>query len=129
MRQRLADYRVFWREFRQAYHTTGAVLPSGRALCRALSYFVRNGEKVGSADAAAAASSSQSSSASNSPRRILEVGPGTGAVTVQIARDMRANDQLTLVERNDQFVEHLRNQLSGSVAFTSVQDRITLLHS
>lgn len=45
MRQRWADYRVFWREFRQQYHTTGAVLPSGRALARALVHYVRdNGE-------------------------------------------------------------------------------------
>ena len=112
MSQRLADYRVFWREFRQAYHTTGAVLPSGRALCRALSHYVRDGEAA----------------TTGVPRRILEVGPGTGAVTVQIARDMRPGDQLTLVERNEQFVEHLRQQLAGSAAFDGVRDRIDLLH-
>ena len=112
MSQRLADYRVFWREFRQAYHTTGAVLPSGRALCRALSHYVRNGEAA----------------AAGVPRRILEVGPGTGAVSVQIARDMRPGDRLTLVERNEQFVEHLRQQLATSPAFDGVRDRIDLLH-
>ncbi len=57
----LTDHRVFWREFRRNFHTTGAVLPSGRALARALTRYV----------AAGAAG----------PRRILEVGPGTGAVT------------------------------------------------
>jgi phospholipid N-methyltransferase len=129
MRQRLADYRVFWREFRQAYHTTGAVLPSGRALCRALSYFVRNGEELHCAEALAAPSAGRTFSPHSSSRRILEVGPGTGAVTIQIARDMRPTDQLTLVERNDQFVEHLRNQLSKSSAFTPLQARINLLHS
>src|SRR5690242_10259994 len=102
MGQRLAEYKVFWREFRQTYHTTGAVLPSGRALSRALSRFVRDGE------AASAAGQSSSLDSAIPGRRILEVGPGTGAVTKQIVRDMRPHDRLTLVERNDQFVDHLR---------------------
>ena len=41
---------------------------------------------------------------------------------------MRPGDQLTLVERNEQFVEHLRQQLAGSAAFAGVRDRIDLLH-
>jgi phosphatidylethanolamine/phosphatidyl-N-methylethanolamine N-methyltransferase len=126
MRQRLADYRVFWREFRQAYHTTGAVLPSGRALSRALSYYVRHGEAGSAAGEPTNPSHNKNSSV---PRRILEVGPGTGAVTTQIARDMRPTDQLTLVERNDQFVEHLRRQLASASAFEGTRDRIQLLHS
>ena len=36
MRQRWADYRVFWQQFRHAYRTTGAVLPSSKALAAAL---------------------------------------------------------------------------------------------
>ena len=117
MRQRLADYRVFWREFRQAYHTTGAVLPSGRGLCRALAHFVR------------ASPVAANGSIDGAPRRILEVGPGTGAVTTRIAHDMRPTDRLTLVERNEQFVEHLRKQLQTLPAFEHVRDRITLVHS
>src|SRR6187397_1142552 len=99
MRQRLAEYRVFWRQFRQAYNSTGAVLPSGRGLAVALSRFVRDGE------AAPAAGKNGALSQSNDPanaRRILEVGPGTGAVTVQIIDDMRPQDRLVLVERNEQ---------------------------
>jgi phospholipid N-methyltransferase len=113
MQQRLTEYRVFWRQFREQYHTTGAVLPSGRALSRALTHFVRNADasKVGHS------------------RRILEVGPGTGAVTTQIVRDMRANDQLTLVERNDQFVKHLQKQIASATEFSHARDRITLVHS
>jgi phospholipid N-methyltransferase len=121
MGQRLADYRVFWRQFREAYHTTGAVLPSGRRLGLALSHFVRNGAAVSAAANGAPATSA--------PRRILEVGPGTGAVTVQIARDMRPGDRLTLVERNEEFVGHLREQLDSMPAFAAVRDRIELVHS
>ena len=120
MQQRLADYRVFWREFRQAYHTTGAVLPSGRALAAALSSFVRNGD---------AGSPAGTNGTSNTPRRILEVGPGTGAVTAQIVRDMRTTDRLTFVERNEQFVAHLRDLLNTHPGFAPARDRITLVHS
>ena len=31
-----ADYRVFVRQFWRRYHTTGAILPSGRSLAKAL---------------------------------------------------------------------------------------------
>lgn len=113
MRQRLADYRVFWRQFRDSYHTTGAVLPSGRGLSLALASFVRHNENGSLAK----------------PRRILEVGPGTGAVTAQIARDMRPDDQMTLVERNEEFVGHLRNQLDSLDVFQTARDRIHLVHS
>src|SRR5262245_5314051 len=37
------------------------------------------------------------------PRIILEVGPGTGAITAEIVRIMRPGDRLTLVELNEGF--------------------------
>jgi phospholipid N-methyltransferase len=114
MRQRLSDYRVFWRQFRQAYNSTGAVLPSGRGLAAALSSFVRNGAgQNGAAEA----------------RRILEVGPGTGAVTVQIVQDMGPQDRLVLVERNEQFVAHLRDRMAEIAADQSTRERISLVHA
>lgn len=128
MGQRLADYRVFWRQFRQQYHTTGAVLPSSRGLCRALSHFVR---------AAAESPNAGDTSAGDRPgvaqrvvsRRILEVGPGTGAATTQIVNDLRPTDQLTLVELNDKFVEHLCERLQSDSVFQPARDRITIIHS
>ena len=62
-------------------------------------------------------------------RRILEVGPGTGAVTVQIIDDMRPQDRLVLVERNEQFVSHLKQRLAEIPAAQSVRDRISLVHA
>ncbi len=125
MRQRLADYRVFWRQFRRAYHTTGAVAPSGRRLSRALAHFVRDVEAISPLSPDGASSTSTVAS----PRHILEVGPGTGAVTTQIIGDMRPDDQLTLVERNDEFINHLREQLNSTPAFQHARDRIHLVHS
>lgn len=111
MRERLADYRVFWRQFRQAYNSTGAVLPSGRGLAVALSHFVRKGETP------------------TSGRRILEVGPGTGAVTLQIINDMRPDDRLVLVERNEHFVSHLAERLEKIPVAQAAADRISLVHA
>jgi phospholipid N-methyltransferase len=122
MRQQLADYRVFWREFRRAYQTTGAILPSGRALAAALCRYVRQpGE--------AASAAGNGAPVPNQERRILEVGPGTGAVTGRIISDLRPGDRLVLVERNEQFVGRLRERLATEPAFRAAADRITLLHA
>jgi phosphatidylethanolamine/phosphatidyl-N-methylethanolamine N-methyltransferase len=127
MRQQWADYRVFWRQFRDAYNSTGAVLPSGRALARALSRYVR--EPAEGEAASAAGNGVQPRQTPLTARRILEVGPGTGAVTAQIIHDMRPDDRLDLVERNDQFVTHLRERMTMAEPFRSAADRITLLHA
>src|SRR5262245_1928727 len=110
MPQQLADYRVFWREFRRTFESTGAVLPSGPALSKALAHFVRHGD------------------AKSGCRRILEVGPGTGAVTQHIVRALRDDDQLTLVELNDEFVARLRDRLANDVVFGPHTGRIDLQH-
>ena len=55
----LSDYRAFLTQFLRNYQTTGSVLPSSRALASALCRHVGTG----------------------APQRILEAGPGTGAVT------------------------------------------------
>jgi phospholipid N-methyltransferase len=134
MRQQWADYRVFWREFRQAYHTTGAVLPSGRALARALARYVGDGEHVSdnAGDGNVARTSVRATNGLKSVllgQRILEVGPGTGAVTGAIICSMQAGDTLTLVERNEQFVARLRERLDREPAFEAARGRITLLQA
>jgi phospholipid N-methyltransferase len=114
MHQRWADYRIFWQQFRRAYHTTGAVLPSGKALAAALASFVReNGAPTASANG----------------RRILEVGPGTGAVTGRILSDMRQTDHLTLVERNEGFVARLRELAASDPRYTQVGNRLEVVHA
>jgi len=130
MRQQWADYRVFWRQFRETYHSTGAVLPSGRGLARALCRYVRD---PGEPPVAESLRDAELAVSARLPyvegRRILEVGPGTGAVTAQIIDDMRRDDRLTLIERNDEFVAWLRRRLASTRPFQSAADRITLLHA
>jgi phosphatidylethanolamine/phosphatidyl-N-methylethanolamine N-methyltransferase len=111
MRQQWADYRVFLREFRRTFESTGAVMPSGSALSKALARYVRDGENRAAG------------------RRILEVGPGTGAVTGHIVRALRPGDRLDLVERNDEFVARLRDRLASDPSLVPNAERIVLHHA
>ena len=110
MTQQWADYRVFWREFRRTFESTGAVLPSGPSLSAALARYVRDGDQC------------------STGRRILEVGPGTGAVTRYIVRAMRDGDRLLLVERNGEFVARLRERLDRDDVYNVRRDQIELRH-
>lgn len=103
-------YRVFLKEFWTHYHTTGAIAPSGPWLAASLSRFVEQGN------------------GDDRPRRILEVGPGTGAVTQHLVTCLRPRDTLDLVELNDSFVEHLQHRFSNEPAFQAVVDRTQILH-
>jgi phospholipid N-methyltransferase len=98
----------FFREFRRHFRTTGAILPSTRFLARALVRPLR--ERRG-------------------PGRILEVGPGTGSVTREIARRMIAGDRLDAVEINGRFIELLRRRIDFDPSFWHAADHIRLVHS
>jgi phosphatidylethanolamine/phosphatidyl-N-methylethanolamine N-methyltransferase len=104
-----SNYRVFIRQFFQRYHTTGAILPSGRPLASALCRYVRDGD--------------------GDAREILEVGPGTGAVTARLVQLLRPDDRLTLVELNDDFIRHLNERFASEADFKAVRDRCHLVHS
>jgi phospholipid N-methyltransferase len=102
-----ANYRLFWQEFRRAFYSTGAVLPSGPRLCRALARHVAgNGQ----------------------PRRLMEVGPGTGVVTGEIIARMAPQDTLDIVELNDNFVAALRERLQVDEHWRSAAPRIQIHH-
>jgi phosphatidylethanolamine/phosphatidyl-N-methylethanolamine N-methyltransferase len=107
MKRLLSEYGLFLREFWTNYHTTGAILPSGRWLAAALSRYVGKG---------------------NGPQRILEVGPGTGPITRRIARAMRPVDCLDLVELNGSFVRKLREDLTSDPVLRTIADRTRVLH-
>ncbi len=108
LRRRLADHGLFFKEFLRNYHTTGAILPSGRFLAASLTRFVAGG--------------------SDQARRILEVGPGTGAVTTRIVAAAAPNDALDLVELNESFVKRLRMRLQTDAAMRPMADRTRVLH-
>jgi phosphatidylethanolamine/phosphatidyl-N-methylethanolamine N-methyltransferase len=102
------ECREFFRQFRQRYDTTGSVLPSSRVLARALTRPMR--QHAG-------------------PRRVLEVGPGTGAVTREIVRQLRPDDRLDIVEINADFVDLLRRRFDEEPAFRRRRHQTRVIHS
>jgi len=102
------ECREFYQEFRRAYRNTGSIMPSSRCLARALvsSFRRRQG-----------------------PARILEVGPGTGAVTDEILRQLRPGDQLDMVEINPHFIEVLRGRFESEPLWRSRRPQTRLIHA
>jgi phospholipid N-methyltransferase len=92
---------------RKNFRTTGAILPSSRFLARAL---VKHLEDL------------------RPPARILEVGPGSGSVTVEIARRMHPDDRLDAVEINRHFVDLLSQRVAAEAPFRPVRDQIEIIH-
>jgi phospholipid N-methyltransferase len=98
----------FFRECRRHFRTTGAVLPSSRFLARALVRHLRG---------------------PRSPWRILEVGPGTGSVTCEIARRLVPGDRLDLVEINEHFVRLMERRLRREEVFRPWRDQVQVIHA
>lgn len=130
------ECRAFFRQFRQQYHTTGSILPSSRALARALCRPLRRAAHTATRAArtvttAAHAVSDECSAESRrnqAPRSILEVGPGTGAVTVEIVRNLRPGDRLDIVEINADFVAHIQNRFKEEADFRRRRDQCRVIH-
>ncbi|HVX09578.1 MAG TPA: methyltransferase domain-containing protein [Pirellulales bacterium] len=104
----LRDHRLFFREYLRHFHDTGAIAPSSRWLGAALARHV---------------------SAGNGPRRVLEVGPGTGAVTRQIVGRLGEQDRFDLVELNPSFVECLQRRFDQEPHFVRVAQRARVINS
>jgi phospholipid N-methyltransferase len=103
-----AECGTFLRESRRHFHTTGALLPSSRFLARALASPLAE---------------------STGPRRILEVGPGTGSVTRAILDHLSGGDRLDAVELNRQFVERLHLHLAHDPRFAPHRERVRVIHA
>jgi phosphatidylethanolamine/phosphatidyl-N-methylethanolamine N-methyltransferase len=106
-----SESRTFLREYRANYKHTGAVLPSGRSLGRALATFVRERPPEAAGGL-----------------KILEIGPGTGAVTRQICAALSTHDELDLCELNTAFVAVLRQRLAEERPFCDVAGRVRIFH-
>jgi phosphatidylethanolamine/phosphatidyl-N-methylethanolamine N-methyltransferase len=102
------ECREFFGQFRRQYHTTGSIMPSSRALGRALTRPIRRAHR---------------------PRRILEVGPGTGAVTAEIVRSLGPGDQLDIVEINARFVELIERRFAEEPLFRRRRTQARVLHA
>lgn len=90
------EHLEFFRQFRRRFETTGAIAPSSRFLARAMCRPLARRE---------------------GPTRVLEVGPGTGAVTREIVRRIKPGDCFDLVEINEEFAELLRDRFAHDTTF------------
>jgi phospholipid N-methyltransferase len=102
MKRALQENWEFLKQFRRRFETTGAVLPSSRFLARAMTGPLRS---------------------RTAPKRVLEVGPGTGAVTRSIVQHIGAEDRLDLVEINPHFAELLRARFATDHRYKSAAAR------
>ncbi len=102
------ECREFFQQFRRQYHTTGSILPSSRGLARALVSQLRR---------------------RSGPARVLEVGPGTGAVTAEIVRQMKPGDRLDIVEINADFVALLKRRFEEEPLFQARRGQARLIHA
>jgi phospholipid N-methyltransferase len=66
---------------------------------------------------------------SRGPSRILEVGPGTGSVTLQILRYLKPGDRLDLVELNPHFIDVLEQRFDQEFRFWRHREQVRLIHS
>ena len=101
------ECRQFYRQFREQYHTTGSILPSSRALARAMTRPMRTMKTA---------------------RRILEVGPGTGAITAEVVRQLRPDDRFDIVEINAEFVAHLEKRFDEEPDFRKRRSQSRIMH-
>lgn len=89
----------------QDFATTGACLPTSRRAGKAL---IREVERR------------------RGPRRILEVGSGTGAVTNVLVRTLRPGDHLVLCEINPDYCAYLRTRFEKDAVFRAVRDQVEI---
>lgn len=90
------------------FHHTGAVAPSSQWLARALAEPLAERPEDGS------------------PIRVLEAGPGTGALTLEIVQHLRKGDHLTLCEINREFIKHLERRFRHDPKLRPWRNQVTI---
>lgn len=103
-----AECGTFFREYRRHSRNTGSLLPSSKFLARALADQLRPPRQ---------------------PARILEVGPGTGAVTSQILCHLLPGDRFDAVELNGHFVALLQHRFDQDPLFRACRQQARLIHA
>lgn len=88
------------------FRTTGAVAPSSTFLARGIAKNLPH--------------------EINDEYHVLEVGPGTGSITTEIARRMDGRGHLDLYEISPAFCELLRQKVKHEAAFKNMQSRIAI---
>src|SRR5262249_15425558 len=99
---------TFIRHTMRNFHHTGAVAPSSQWLARALAEPLAERPEDGS------------------PIEVLEAGPGTGALTLEIVPHLRRGDHLTLCEINSEFIRHLERRFRHDPKLKPWRSQVTI---
>ena len=100
----LKENLVFLREFLLEFKTTGACFPTSRWAAQALITPLRDPTRK--------------------PKKILELGPGTGSVTIPIIRELKDGDILTICEINPRFMKALKDKLEECPEYRRVRNQV-----
>lgn len=104
MMTQLTESLEFFKEFTQNFQEVSAVLPTSRYAGDALAAEVAR---------------------HHGPKRVLEVGAGTGAITVCIAPHIQQADHLTVCELNAKFVQLLRQRFDTEQPLRNILSNTT----
>jgi phosphatidylethanolamine/phosphatidyl-N-methylethanolamine N-methyltransferase len=104
---RLRSSRVFIESAARDFKRTGAIAPSSRPLANAMTRAMAGREE--------------------NPISVLEVGGGTGTITQEIARHLRAGDHFDVYEIDKQLAEILKERVENEPCFRKSAARI-LVH-
>lgn len=96
MSSRARDFLTFVSEFFTEFHHTGSLFPSGRRLAEAMANPLSCAQK---------------------PVRVLEVGPGTGAITRAVVQHIGPEDHFDLIEINPKFAQVLERKFIDDPRF------------
>jgi len=100
----LKEQIVFLREFFAEFKSTGTCFPSSKWAADALTRPIQ-GERPA--------------------QNILELGPGTGSVTIKILEEMQEGDRLTICEINPRFMQALKKMLLENEDYQKHRDKVT----
>lgn len=97
----------FLSQLSKGFDHIGAVMPTSREAARAMAAEALRQKK---------------------PKTILEVGPGTGPITTELVRHLKADDRLVLCEVNDTFVDYLRRRFETEPELQRVRHQVEIHH-
>lgn len=86
------------------FNTTGAICPTSKWAAEGMTEVLNEGSK---------------------PRRILEVGPGTGSITTTILEKMGSEDRLVVCEINTALMNSLKKRLSTNPHYFLHKERVS----
>jgi len=102
----IKDNIIFLKEFINEFQSTGAPFPTSKWAARALICPLKQRCRP-------------------SALKALELGPGTGSVTVRILEQLREQDSLTVCEINPRFLSLLRAKLNENPHYHLHRERVT----